>query len=148
MVQAFRHYASATDSAALAKLARDDKNKYWPSFGEVMRTLMEVDPKTARSIYEERFEDFPFEPWATRGLMELSAASEKSIWPLLESKNGKVREKACAILGNIGSAKSVPVLKNASGDDLDQRERSRFKFAVGAAVKQLLAKNADNPVGN
>jgi hypothetical protein len=146
VVKAFGRYADAKDSAVLAKVARGDK-EYWTCYAPAMRALMEVDAKVARSIFEDRCDDFSFEPWATTGLMELSSSSEQAIWPLLESKKAKACTQACRILGKIGSAKSIPILKDVTGKNISLQDRFFFMSAADAAVKELISKSK-NTGGN
>ncbi len=95
------------------------------------------DPGSAEPL-ARRLEDFFDGDHAAEALRQLGPAAEKAVAKRLTHKDFSVREKACAVLGDIGTPASVPALRAVQGDFFTDRH-------ARAAIQKITSRHGAEP---
>jgi HEAT repeat protein len=129
--RALGKWGNADDVPALANATTDD----WPKVRfEAIEALGHIKGRAAAAALVQRLAVQLDRPKATQALKAIGPEAEPLVLPLLQDRDNAVRLEACRILGDLGSANSIPALEKAMQDS--------SLFVAGAARDALQAVQA------
>ena len=116
----------------LARLDRKDVD-----FAPVIKALLRLDGPKACKVIEDRCDDFFIRTNSRRAIATMGKDYEVAIQPMLASDNRNVRELACDILSDIGTAASIPLIEAAVARIANAAEQRNFKRKADATIAKI-----------